>query len=217
MGPTSPSVRSPRRCWKDLTANSVLSLKTPSTPLLPRSKPRACRRVWRSTTSRPLSPLRSVRTCRTVLPLASRFLRPKQERRASTPGAPEGRSSLDPLALDDPQDVVGVEDHVVLAVEADLGSGVLGEDDDIALADLDPVLELADRDDLGRLRLLLAVSGSTIPEAVVSSRSTIWTSARSPKGLNFIRLTSLCLRTLVRRPARRPGLPGSAELMRQRL
>src|SRR5919112_5526411 len=51
----------------------------------------------------------------------------------------------------------------------------------------------------------LAVSGSTIPEAVVSSRSTIWTSARSPKGLNFIRLTSLCLRTLVRRPARLPG------------
>src|ERR687889_1197054 len=51
----------------------------------------------------------------------------------------------------------------------------------------------------------LAVSGSTIPEAVVSSRSTIWTSARSPNGLNFIRLTSLCLRTLVRRPARRPG------------
>src|SRR5215203_1977669 len=163
MGPTSPSARSPRRCWKDLTTDSVLSLKTPSTPLLPRSKPRACKRVWRSTTSRPLSPLRSVRTCRTVLPLASRFLRPKQERRASTPGAPEGRSSLDPLALDDPQDVVGVEDHVVLAVEADLGSGVLGEDDDIALANLDPVLELTDRDDLGRLRLLLGRVGEHYP------------------------------------------------------
>src|SRR5215207_8829267 len=55
----------------------------------------------------------------------------------------------------------------------------------------------------------LAVSGSTIPEAVVSSRSTIWTSARSPKGLNFIRLTSLCLRTFVRRPARPYPAPRS--------
>src|SRR5215212_8026795 len=34
----------------------------------------------------------------------------------------------------------------------------------------------------------LAVSGSTIPDAVVSSRSTIWTSARSPNGLNLIYL-----------------------------
>src|SRR5215210_906143 len=41
----------------------------------------------------------------------------------------------------------------------------------------------------------LAVLGRTILEAVVSSRSTIWTSARSPKGLNFIFLTSLYLRT----------------------
>src|ERR687897_3284721 len=163
MGPTSPSARRPRRCWKALTASSVFSLKTPSMPLLPRSKPRACRRVWRSTTSRPLSPLRSVRTCRTVVPLASRVLRPKQERRASTPGAPKGQTLLDPLALDDPQDVVGVEDHVVLAVEADLGPGVLGEDDDITLANLDPVLELADRDDLGRLRLLLGRVGEHYP------------------------------------------------------
>src|SRR3712207_622801 len=37
----------------------------------------------------------------------------------------------------------------------------------------------------------LAVSGSTIPEGVVSSRSTIWTSARSPRGLNFISLPPL--------------------------
>ena len=42
-----------------------------------------------------------------------------------------------PLALDDPQDVVGVEDHVVLAVEADLGPRVLGEDDNVALGNLD--------------------------------------------------------------------------------
>ena len=111
------------------------------------------------------------------------------------PGAPESRLLLFPLALDYPQDVVSVEDHVVLAVEADLGARVLGEDDDVALADLDPVLELADGDDFCRLRLSLAVSGRTIPEAVSSSRSTIWTSARSPKGLNFISLTSLYLRT----------------------
>src|SRR5215213_5885797 len=62
----------------------------------------------------------------------------------------------------------------------------------------------------------LAVSGSTIPEAVVSSRSTIWTSARSPKGLNFIRVTSLCLRIFLRCPARRPGVAGSTELLRAR-
>src|SRR5215212_8404277 len=49
----------------------------------------------------------------------------------------------------------------------------------------------------------LAVSGSTIPEAVVSSRSTIWTSARSPKGLNLIPLTSSSFRTFLRRPASR--------------
>src|SRR5918997_249314 len=165
MGPTSPSASSPRRCWKDLTTSSVSPLKTPSTPLFPRSKPRACRRVWRSTTSRPLSPLRSVRTCRTVLSLASRL--PGQNRSAGrTPGAQEGRSSLDPLALDDPQDVVGVEDHVILAVEADLGPGVLGEDDDVALGGLHRYtlaivvqLALTDGHDLGSLRLLLGGVG----------------------------------------------------------
>src|SRR5918912_1957160 len=79
------------------------------------------------------------------------------------PGAPESRLLLFPLALDYPQDVVCVEDHVVLAVEADLGPRVLGEDDNVALADLDPVLELADRDDLGRLRLLLGGVGEHYP------------------------------------------------------
>src|SRR5215212_5548551 len=48
----------------------------------------------------------------------------------------------------------------------------------------------------------LAVSGNTIPEAVVSSRSTIWTSARSPKGLNFIVLTSSSPGTFLRRRGR---------------
>src|SRR5215208_1636381 len=164
MGPTRPSARRPRRCWKERTANSVVSLKTPSMPLLPRSKPRACRRVWRSTTSRPLSPLRSVRTCRTVLPFVQSPSTKEQERRASTPGAPVLADPCSPLlALDDPQDVVGVEDHVVLAVEADLGARVLGEDDDVTLADLDPVLELADGDDLGRLRLLLGRVGKHDP------------------------------------------------------
>src|SRR5687767_13024333 len=37
----------------------------------------------------------------------------------------------------------------------------------------------------------LAVSGSTMPEGVVSSRSTSLTSARSPKGLNFTSLPPL--------------------------
>src|SRR5918993_554810 len=103
MGPTRPSARRPRRCWKVLTASSVLSLKTPSMPLFPRSKPSACRRVWRSTTSLPLSPLRSVRTYPTGLPaiLAQCSSRPTRERRASGPGAPESRLLLFPLALDD--------------------------------------------------------------------------------------------------------------------
>src|ERR687889_1008851 len=48
----------------------------------------------------------------------------------------------------------------------------------------------------------LAVSGSTIPEAVVCSRSTIWTSARSPKGLNCMSLTSLFVRTFYDAPRR---------------
>src|SRR5918998_1474336 len=156
-------------CWKALTASSVLSLKTPSMPLLPRSKPRASRRVWRSTTSLPLSPLRSVRTYWTGIPFA-RCRDPAGPAKAGAPGvlagpgAPESRLLLPiALVLDDPQDVVGVEDHVILALEADLGTGVLGEDDDVALADLDPVLELADRHDLGRLRLLLGGVGKHYP------------------------------------------------------
>src|SRR5918994_580362 len=167
MGPTRPSAGRPRRCWKVLTASSVLSLKTPSMPLFPRSKPSACRRVWRSTTSLPLSPLRSVRTYPTGLPaiLAQCSSRPTRERRASGPGAPESRLLLFPLALDYTQDIVSVEDHVVLAVEADLGPRVLGEDDDVALGDLDPVLELADRDDLGGLRLLLGRVGQHYPRS----------------------------------------------------
>src|SRR5215203_7331868 len=169
MGPTRPSARRPRLCWKALTASSVLSLKTPSMPLLPRSKPSACRRVWRSTTSRPLSPLRSVRTYPTGLPyfLVQTSSRPKRERRATSRGPALRRadSCYPPLTLDYPQDVVCVEDHVVLAVEADLGPGVLGEDDDITLADLDPVLELADGDDLRRLRLLLGRVGKHYPRS----------------------------------------------------
>src|SRR5215218_4108959 len=81
------------------------------------------------------------------------------------PGAPKSRLLLFPLALDYPQDVVCVEDHVVLAVEADLGPRVLGEDDDVALGDLDPVLELADCDDLGGLRLLLGRVGQHYPRS----------------------------------------------------
>src|SRR5215210_5018364 len=133
-------------------------------PLLPRSKPRDCRRVCRSTTSRPLSPLRSVRTYPTGLPFAQPTSRPTLERRAPR-GCPALRraDSRPSLVLDYPQDVVGVEDHVVLAVEADLGPRVLGEHDDVALADLDPVLELADGDDLGRLRLLLGRIGEHYP------------------------------------------------------
>src|ERR687886_82032 len=59
------------------------------------------------------------------------------------------------IVLDHPEDVVGIEDQVILVVEPDLGPRVLGEDDDVALVNLDPVLELPDRDDLRHLRLLL--------------------------------------------------------------
>src|SRR5918997_983970 len=170
MGPTRPSARRPRRCWKSLTASSVLSLKTPSMPLLPRSKPSACRRVWRSTTSRPLYPLRSVRTYPTGLPslLAQTTSRLKRERRASAQGPALRRadSCFPPLALDYPQDVVCVEDHVVLAVETDLGPRVLGEDDNVALGSLDRhalavtvELAFANSHDLGGLRLLLGRVG----------------------------------------------------------
>src|SRR5918993_3269915 len=217
MGPTRPSARRPRRCWKVLTASSVLSLKTPSMPLFPRSKPSACRRVWRSTTSRPLSPLRSVRTYPTGLPaiLAQCSSRPTRERRASGPGAPESRLLLFPLALDYPQDVVSVEDHVVLAVETDLGARVLGEDDDVALADLDPVLELADGDDLGRLRLLLGRVGQDYPRGcrllALDDLDERPLSQRLELHFPYLLVSS----DLLRRPARRPGMPGSAGLMRQ--
>src|SRR3712207_5207374 len=50
----------------------------------------------------------------------------------------------------------------------------------------------------------LAVSGSTMPEGVVSSRSTSLTSALSPRGLNFISLPPLLfgLHTTLRRTPR---------------
>src|ERR671920_830679 len=222
IGPTSPSARRPRCCWNAITATSVLSLKTPSMPLLPRSKPSACRRVWRSTTSRPLSPLRSVRTYPTGLPsaLAQCSSRPTRERRASTrgPALPRADSCSFPLALDYPQDVVCVEDHVVLAVEADLGPRVLGEDDDVALGDLDPVLELADCDDLGGLRLLLGRVGQHYPR----SRSLLALDDLDERPLSqrlelhpFDLLVSSDSCTAPR--AMTGLLPGSAELMRQRL
>src|SRR3712207_3109703 len=65
------------------------------------------------------------------------------------------------LVLDDAQYIVGGEDQVVLAVQADLGPRVPGEDYDVALADgerhtLALVVELAfaHGHDLGGLRLL---------------------------------------------------------------
>src|SRR5215211_962845 len=58
----------------------------------------------------------------------------------------------------------------------------------------------------------LAVSGRTMPEGVVSSRSTALTSARSPKGLNCIFRTSLNLRIFTQcffaEPGASPGFPG---------
>src|SRR5919112_322469 len=59
------------------------------------------------------------------------------------------------IVLDHPEDVVGVEDQVILVIQPDLGPRVLGEDYDVALVDLDPVLGLPDRDNLRHLRLLL--------------------------------------------------------------
>src|ERR671932_920988 len=73
-----------------------------------------------------------------------------------TPGAKgHGRESLSRLLLDYSEDIIGIEDHIVLAVERDLGSRVLGKDDNIAFADLDFV-GVSHRDDLCRLRLFLS-------------------------------------------------------------
>src|ERR687890_1206839 len=228
MGPTSPSARRPRCCWKALTASSVLSLKTPSIPLLPRSKPRACRRVWRSTTSRPLSPLRSVRTYPTGLPsaLAQCSSRPTRERRASTRGPALRRadSCSFPLALDYSQDVVCVEDHVVLAVEADLGPRVLGEDDNVALGSLDRhalavtvELAFANGNDLSGLRLLLGRVGQHYSRSRrLLTLDDLDERPRSQRlELHFFVL--LIMSDSSTTPARRPALPGSTGLMRQRL
>src|ERR1700733_8230815 len=66
------------------------------------------------------------------------------------------------VRADDGQDLVLAEDHVVVAVDLDLGAGVLAHEDAVALLDvhrraLALVVELAraDGDHLGLLRLLL--------------------------------------------------------------
>jgi hypothetical protein len=66
--------------------------------------------------------------------------------------------SLNALPLDDPEDVLGVHDPVVLPVELDFRPRLLANHDDVPDAHLD-VLVRAHRDDLRRLWLLLGRVG----------------------------------------------------------
>src|SRR5215208_7650001 len=82
------------------------------------------------------------------------------------------------LPLDHPKDVLGVHDPVLLPVELDFGPRILANDHHVPDTHLHAVFELAYRDDLGALGFCWAVSGSTMPEAVVSSGSSSLTNAR---------------------------------------
>src|ERR671920_779258 len=63
------------------------------------------------------------------------------------------------LPLDYPKDVLGVHDPVLFSVELDLGPRILANDHHVPDAHLHAVFELAYRDDLGALGLLLGCVG----------------------------------------------------------
>ena len=99
--------------------------------------------------------------------------------------------------LDLGQDVGLAQDQEVLAVDLDLGAAVLGVQDLVALATSSGTrLPLSSSLPSPTARTLpfwgfsFAVSGRTMPEAVVSSSSTALTIRRSPRGLSFIEMTS---------------------------
>jgi hypothetical protein len=89
------------------------------------------------------------------------------------------------LPFDHPEDVLGVRDPMILAVELDFRARILAKDHHVPDAHLD-ILVGAYRDRLGVLGFYLAVSGSTIPDSVICSRSTPFATTRAPSGLNFI-------------------------------
>ena len=90
------------------------------------------------------------------------------------------------------EDVRLAQDQKVLAIDRDVGAAVLAVEDLVALFDVErdalTVLDLPSptASTLPFCGFSLAVSGSTIPLAVVSSSSTGFTITRSPRGFSFI-------------------------------
>ena len=85
------------------------------------------------------------------------------------------------------------QDQQVLAFDRDLGAAVLGVEDLVALDDVERLrwplsssLPSPTARTLPFCGFSLAVSGRTMPEAVVASSSTALTIRRSPSGLSFI-------------------------------
>ena len=98
------------------------------------------------------------------------------------------------LGLDLGQDVALAQDQQVLAVDLDLGAAVLGVEDGVARGDVERdallavivVTTVADSETSPFCGFSLAVSGRTMPLAVVSSSSIARTINRSPRGLSFM-------------------------------
>jgi hypothetical protein len=102
--------------------------------------------------------------------------------------------SPSPLTLNQAEDVVGVHYQVLFTFHLHLGPGVLGQHHHVPGAHLH-LVGVANRDDLGRLRLLPGrVRQETIPLTVCSSLSIILTKALAPSGFNFICFPPVWLR-----------------------
>ena len=98
--------------------------------------------------------------------------------------------------LDDREDVLLADDEELLALDLELGPGVLGVEDLVALLDVHglalAVLEDpagADGEDVPSWGFSLAVSGRTMPLLVISSRADGWITTRSPSGRSFVAVT----------------------------
>ena len=96
------------------------------------------------------------------------------------------------LVLDDRQDVLLADDQQVLAVDLELGPGVLRVEDLLALLDVDRLaLAVIEVRPGPTARIVpswgfsLAVSGRTMPLLVISSRGVGWMTTRSPSGRSF--------------------------------
>jgi hypothetical protein len=97
------------------------------------------------------------------------------------------------LGLDDAHDVFFTHDQQFLAIDLDGLAGVLAEQDAVAHLDCEGAhaavlkhLAIANSADLALVRLFAAVSGMTIPEAVLRSSSRRLTITRSCNGRIFM-------------------------------